>query len=159
MFNIGDIAVYPAHGVGVIEAVESKVIGGVERTFYVMRLLESNLTVLVPKDNAEKVGLRGLISKEEASKVYEILSQKSVSYSSQTWNRRYREYMDKLKSGSIYDVAAVLRDLHLVSKQKPLSFGERKLYDTAKNLLIKELALAEGTKEEEVEKKIQEILG
>ncbi len=158
MFNIGDIAVYPAHGVGVIEAVENKVIGGVEKTFYVMRILESNMTVLVPKDNAHKIGLRNLISREEARRVYEILRERKISLNHQTWNRRYREYMEKLKSGSIYEVAEVLRDLHLISLQKPLSFGERKLFDTARNLLVKELAFAEGLKEEEVEKKIQEVL-
>ncbi len=158
MFNIGDMAVYPAHGVGVIEAVENKVIGGEEKTFYVMRILESNMTVLVPKDNADKVGLRGLISREEAARVYEILRQKEVSFNHQTWNRRYREYMEKLKSGSIFEVAEVYRDLHLVSRQKPLSYGERKLFDTARCLLVKELSLAENLKEEEVERKIKEIL-
>ncbi|HIE33339.1 MAG TPA: CarD family transcriptional regulator [Thermodesulfobacteriaceae bacterium] len=158
MFNIGDVAVYPAHGVGVIEAVESKVIGGQEKTFYVMRILENNMTVLVPKDNAHKIGLRSVISKDEAQKVYSILKEKRPSLNHQTWNRRYREYMEKLKSGSIYEVAEVLRDLHLVSLQKPLSFGERKLFDTAHNLLVKELSLAEGLKEEEVERKIQQAL-
>ncbi len=158
MFNIGDMAVYPAHGVGIIEAVENKVIGGEEKTFYVMRILESNMTVLVPKDNADKVGLRGLISKEEASRVYEILGKKEVSFNQQTWNRRYREYMEKLKSGSIFEVAEVYRDLHLVSLQKPLSYGERKLFDTARCLLVKELSLAENLKEEEVERKIKEVL-
>ncbi len=159
MFNIGDMAVYPAHGVGVIEAVENKVIGGQEKTFYVMRILENNMTVLVPKDTAHKIGLRSLIPKEEVPKVYEVLGQKELSFNHQTWNRRYREYMERLKSGSIYDVAEVLKDLHLVSLQKPLSFGERKLFDTAYNLLVKELALAEGVDEEEIKARIKKVLG
>ncbi|HFC97942.1 MAG TPA: CarD family transcriptional regulator [Thermosulfurimonas dismutans] len=159
MFNIGDVAVYPAHGVGVIEAVENKVIGGEEKTFYVMRILETNMTVLIPRDNAHRIGLRNVISREEASRVYEILSRKEVSFNHQTWNRRYREYMEKIKSGSIFEVAEVYRDLYLVSQHKPLSYGERKLFDTARCLLIKELSLAENLKEEEVEEKIREVLG
>jgi len=158
MFNIGDMAVYPAHGVGVIEAVENKVIGGEERTFYVMRILETNMTVLVPKDSADRVGLRQVISREEAQEVYRILSEKEISINHQTWNRRYREYMEKIKSGSIFEVARVYRDLHLVRKTKPLSYGERKLFDTARILLVRELSLAEGLKEEEVEEKIRKAL-
>ena len=158
MFDIGDVAVYPAHGVGIIEAVENKVVGGQEKTFYVMRILENNMTVLVPKDQAQRVGLRSVISKEEARKVYSILKEKKLSLNHQTWNRRYREYMEKLKSGSIYEVAQVLKDLHLISRQKPLSFGERKLFDTAHSLLVKELSLAEGLKETKVQEKIKEAL-
>ena len=158
MFSVGDMAVYPAHGVGVIEAEETKVIGGVEKTFYVMRILDNDMTVLIPKDNINRIGLRSLISKEEADKVYDILREKKVSFNHQTWNRRYREYMEKIKSGSIFELAQVLRDLHIISHDKQLSFGERRMLDTAKNLLVKELSLAEGKEEAEIEKKINDIL-
>lgn len=158
MFSVGDMAVYPAHGVGVIEAEETKVIGGVEKTFYVMRILDNDMTVLIPKDNINRIGLRSLISKEEVDKVYDILREKKVSFNHQTWNRRYREYMEKIKSGSIFELAQVLRDLHIISHDKQLSFGERRMLDTAKNLLVKELSLAEGKEEAEVEKKINDIL-
>ncbi len=158
MFSVGDMAVYPAHGVGVIEAEEKKVIGGVEKTFYVMRILDNDMTVLIPKDNIDRIGLRSIISKEEVEKVYDILREKKVSFTSQTWNRRYREYMEKIKSGSIFELAQVLRDLHLISHDKQLSFGERRMLDTAKNLLVKELSLAENKEEGEIEEKINRIL-
>ncbi len=158
MFSVGDMAVYPAHGVGVIEAEETKVIGGVEKTFYVMRILDNDMTVLIPKDNIDRIGLRNIISKDEVEKVYDILREKKVSFNHQTWNRRYREYMEKIKSGSIFELAQVLRDLHIISYDKQLSFGERRMLDTAKNLLVKELSLAEGREEAEIEKKINDIL-
>ncbi|HHI97471.1 MAG TPA: CarD family transcriptional regulator [Thermodesulfatator atlanticus] len=158
MFSVGDMAVYPAHGVGVIEAEETKVIGGVEKTFYVMRILDNDMTVLIPKDNIDRIGLRSIISKEEVEKVYEILKEKKVSFNHQTWNRRYREYMEKIKSGSIFELAQVFRDLHIIGYDKQLSFGERRMLDTAKNLLIKELSLAEGKEEAEIEEKINAIL-
>ncbi len=158
MFSVGDVAVYPAHGVGVIEAEETKVIGGVEKTFYVMRILDNDMTVLIPKDNINRIGLRNIISQEEVDKVYDILREKEVSFNHQTWNRRYREYMEKIKSGSIFELAQVLRDLHLISHDKQLSFGERRMMDTAKNLLVKELALAEKKEEEEISQKIDRIL-
>ncbi len=159
MFSVGDMAVYPAHGVGVIEAEEKKVIGGVEKTFFVMRILDNDMTVLIPKDNIDRIGLRSIISKEEANKVYDILREKKVSFNHQTWNRRYREYMEKIKSGSIYELAQVLRDLHIISRDKQLSFGERRMLDTAKSLLVKELSLAEGLEEKQIEEKINSMLG
>ncbi len=158
MFSVGDMAVYPAHGVGVIEAEEKKVIGGVEKTFYVMRILDNDMTVLIPKDNIDRIGLRSIISRDEVDKVYDILREKKVSFNHQTWNRRYREYMEKIKSGSIFELAQVLRDLHIISHDKQLSFGERRMLDTAKNLLVKELSLAEGREEAEIEEKINNIL-
>ncbi|OAG27395.1 CarD family transcriptional regulator [Thermodesulfatator autotrophicus] len=158
MFSVGDMAVYPAHGVGVIEAEEKKVIGGKEKIFYVMRILDNDMTVLIPKDNIDRIGLRNIISKEETEKVYSILQEKDVSLNHQTWNRRYREYMEKIKSGSIFELAQVLRDLYLISYDKQLSFGERRMLETAKSLLIKELSLAEGKPEAEIEDKINGLL-
>ncbi len=158
MFSVGDMAVYPAHGVGVIEAEETKVIGGVEKTFYVMRILDNNMTVLIPKDNINRIGLRNIISPQEVEKVYGILREKEVNFNHQTWNRRYREYMEKIKSGSIFELAHVLRDLHLISNDKQLSFGERRMLETAKNLLVKELSLAENKEEQEISEKIDRIL-
>jgi len=116
------------------------------------------MTVLIPKDNIDRIGLRNIISKDEVEKVYDILREKKVSFNHQTWNRRYREYMEKIKSGSIFELAQVLRDLHIISYDKQLSFGERRMLDTAKNLLVKELSLAEGREEAEIEKKINDIL-
>ena len=142
MFKVGDKAVYPAYGVGVIEGVEEKEIGDSVMTFYMLRILENDITIMVPTNNVEKVGMRPLIGKPEIRKVWKILKEKSVTLDNQTWNRRYRDYMEKIKTGSILEVAAVLRDLYVLKKGKELSFGERKMLETAKGLLIKELAMA-----------------
>jgi len=148
-FNIGDLAVYPAHGVGRIDAIESKVINGETHDFYIMKVLENGMVIMIPTWNVEQVGLRSVIDEEEIPKVYEFMKQKKeVSLETQTWNRRYREYMDKIKTGSLYDVAEVFRDLSLLKTTKELSFGERKLYDTAQVLLVKELSTAKKIDEE-----------
>lgn len=150
MFNVGDLAVYPAHGVGRIEAIEKKSVGGEEYTFYIMRILENNMKIMIPQSNTAQVGLRQLISDEEVEKVFAILREKDVEFTPQTWNRRYREYTERIKTGSIFDLAAVLRDLFLLQEEKPLSFGERKMMDTAKNLLVKEISIAQQKDEKDV---------
>jgi len=150
--------VYPTHGVGVIEAVETKKIDGNDQKFYIMRILGNGMTIMIPTDNIEQVGLRGIISSREATKVYKILKDKKDKPSdSQTWNRRYREYMDRLKTGSVYEVATVLRDLFLLRSGKELSFGERRMMDIAKGLLIKELSVAQSLPEERIEHTIEAI--
>ena len=158
MFKKGDVAVYPAHGVGVIEAVEKKTISGKEQKFYIMKIMGNGMTIMVPTDNVDQVGLRGIISDREVTKVYNILkAKKNASIDSQTWNRRYREYMDRIKTGSVYEVASVLRDLFLLKVGKDLSFGERRMMDIAKTLLVKELSIVQEMPEEHVEKKIESI--
>ncbi len=159
MFKVGDLAVYPAHGVGLIEAIEEKEIGGSTLVFYVMRILENDMKIMIPKNNTQAVGLRAIISPEEVERVYSILEEKDVKFTPQTWNRRYREYMERIKTGSIFDLAAVLRDLYILQMDKPLSFGEKKMLETAKALLVKELSIARNKKEEEIEKGIEEIFG
>ena len=157
-FKVGDMAVYPTHGVGVIESVEIKKISGADQKFYVMRILSNGMTIMIPTDNIEQVGLRGIISRKEATKVYKILKDKKHKPSdSQTWNRRYREYMDRLKTGSVYEVATVLRDLFLLRVGKELSFGERRMMDIAKGLLVKELSVAQAKSEETIESNIEAI--
>lgn len=155
-FHAGDLAVYPAHGVGRIEAIESRVINGEEHDFYIMKVLESSMVIMIPTWNVESVGLRKVIGEEDIPKVYEIMKQNQDSPTeNQTWNRRYREYMDKIKTGSLYDVAEVFRDLSLLKLNKDLSFGERKLYDTAQLLLVKELSTAKNTDEETIVSEIE----
>jgi len=157
-FKIGDMAVYPTHGVGVIESVEVKKIAGNDQIFYIMRILGNGMTIMIPTDNIDQVGLRAIISKKEATKVYKILKDKKHKPSdSQTWNRRYREYMDRLKTGSVYEVATVLRDLFLLRGGKELSFGERRMLDIAKGLLVKELSVAQSLSEERIENNIEAI--
>jgi len=115
------------------------------------------MKIMIPKSNAKTVGLRGIISDKDVDQVYAILKEKDVKFTPQTWNRRYREYMDKIKTGSIFDLAAVLRDLYILQMDKPLSFGEKKMLDTAKSLLVKEISIAKNLKEDEVAAGIESI--
>jgi CarD family transcriptional regulator len=159
MFQIGDKAVYPGHGVGVIEAIETKQISGKEQKFYILRIMDNGMTIMIPKDSVNTVRLRGVIKKVDVSKVIQILKDRDVTIDTQTWNRRYREYMEKINTGSIYEIAEVLRDLHLLKAEKELSFGERKIMDLAKNLLVKELAIAREVKETDILREIKTIFG
>ena len=156
MFKIGDLAVYPAHGVGVIERIEQRKISDCQENFFVMRILENNMIIMIPSSNVANVGLRQIIDRKEVSKVFSILKARDICVDdNQTWNRRYRDYMEKIKSGSVYEVAEVYRDLTNIQQDKELSFGERKMLDTARSLLIKEISLAKNMKEEDVERDIQ----
>jgi CarD family transcriptional regulator len=158
MFQLGDLAVYPAHGVGVIESIEDKEISGQPQKFYIMRILDTNMIIMIPTRQAANVGLRSIIDTQAVSQIYEILARKERVVEHQTWNRRYRDYMEKIKTGSLVHVAEVLRDLTLLKLDKDLSFGERKMLDTAKNLLVKELSIAEQKGEEKIEEKINHLL-
>lgn len=157
IFKVGDNAVYPSHGVGVVRGVQEKSIGGKKKYFYILQLLENGSTILIPTNKVKDVGLRSIIAKKDVPKIYKILKTKEVAVDNQTWNRRYREYMEKIKTGSVYEIAEVMRDLYRLKSDKDLSFGERKMLDTAKSLLIKELSLAQQIKEEIVESEIREI--
>ena len=157
MFKIGDLAVYPAHGVGIIERIESQEFSGSTQDFYVMRILDNNMIIMIPTQNVDSVGLRGIIGKKEVSKLYTILEKRDVVIDNQTWNRRYREYTDKIKTGSVYEVAEVYRDLLILKIEKELSFGERKMLDTARGLLVKEIALAKKVEEEQIEKDLDKM--
>ncbi|MCK5349729.1 MAG: CarD family transcriptional regulator, partial [Desulfobacula sp.] len=110
-FSKGDLAVYPAHGVGYIESIESKEINGDTMNFYMMKIVENGMVIMIPTSNVESVGLREVIPETEVPEVYKVMQEKAQGADNQTWNRRYREYMDKIKTGSIYDVAEVFRDL------------------------------------------------
>lgn len=141
-FKVGDNAVYPGHGVGKVVSIDTKEILGQKKAFYTIQILDSGMKIMVPLDNVKSVGLRPIISQEEAAQVLDILKMTEVKIDNQTWNRRYREYMEKIKTGSVFEIAAVLRDLFLLKVDKELSFGERKMLDTARGLLMKELTLA-----------------
>lgn len=156
-FKIGDKAVYPAHGVGEVTAIEDREIAGQHQTFYILRILDNGMRIMIPTNNIRQVGLREVISKEKVKKVFEILRLKDLSVDTTTWNRRYREYMEKIKTGSVFEVAEVLRDLYLLKSDKDLSFCELKLLDTARSLLIKELAVAKKCDEEDIESEFRSI--
>jgi len=157
LFNKGDMAVYPAHGVGEITNIETKKIGDLEQAFYVMHILDSNMTVMVPTISSDSVGLREIIASDEVSRVFDILKEKGTEIEARPWNQRYRKYMEKIKTGSLYEIAGVLRDLYLLKEDKELSFGERKMMDTAKSLLMTEIAIANHIKKEQVEEDIDKV--
>ena len=146
-FKVGEKAVYPGHGVAEIIGLERREISGAAMEFYVLRVLENDMKVMVPKRNAANVGLRRLVTDEQIQEVYEVLSRRGEKISTATWNRRHREYMEKIKTGSLPAIASVMRDLCLLRGDKDLSFGERKMLDTARTLLVQELALAKGVDE------------
>ena len=151
VFNVGDLAVYPAHGVGRIESIESRTINGDKHDFYILKILENSMVIMIPTWNVASVGLRNIIDSTQVAEIYDVLrTKKDDIFDNQTWNRRYKEYMDKLKTGSLYDVAEVFRDLYLLKLVKDLSFGERKLLDTARVLLLRELCTAKKADEETV---------
>jgi len=156
-FAVGDMAVYPAHGVGEIESIESREVGGLNQSFYVIRIIETNMTIMVPTSSSQNVGLRAIINPGEVDEIFDILKQQEVKIASQPWNQRYREYMGKIKTGSVYEIAEVLRDLYILQEDKSLSFGERKMLDTAQALLVKEISLANHVQEDQVEENITEI--
>lgn len=157
-FGIGDLAVYPAHGVGRIESIESRVINGDTHDFYIMKIIDNGMVIMIPTSNVDSVGLRTVIDKEEIPAIYAVLAEKKDNLQdNQTWNRRYKEYMDKIKTGSPFDVASVFRDLYQLKLTKDLSFGERKLLDTARALLTREICTAKDQKEDQVWSEIESL--
>ncbi len=156
-FDVGDMAVYPAHGVGQIEAIETRDVGELQQMFYVIRIMDTNMVVMVPTTSSSHVGLRSIINADEVDNVYSILREKDVVITARPWNQRYREYMEKIKTGSVYEIAEVLRDLYALQEDKTLSFGERKMMDTAQSLLVKEISIADQINEEAVSERITHI--
>ncbi|MGE5588269.1 MAG: CarD family transcriptional regulator [Clostridia bacterium] len=157
MFNVGDKVVYPMHGAGVIEAVEEREVLGERQKYYILRIPLGDMRVMVPLNNAHEVGLRSVISEEDVKKVYEILGGAKTKMSS-NWNRRYRANLEKMKSGDVFAVAEVVRNLAYRDREKGLSTGERRMLDNAKQILISELVVAQEAEEAEVQKAIEQVL-
>ena len=155
IYTVGAKLYYPVHGVAELTALESRNIGGTNISIYVLTIVDSGLKIMVPTTNAAAVGIRALVSDEEIVDVYEILQCKEGGTDTQTWNRRHREYMDKIKTGSAFEIAEVLRDLCLLRDKKSLSFGERRMLETARNLLVKEIACAQDKTENAVDEQIE----
>jgi CarD family transcriptional regulator len=137
-FKLGDKIVYPGHGVGEIEGVRTTVVGGQEHHIYNIKILDSGMKVMVPVSQASAVGLRRIGDK------------KAIETDTQTWNRRFREYSQKIKTGSVFEIAIVLRDLSVLSADKELSFGEKKMLDMAEALLVSEIAIAKARPHDKV---------
>jgi CarD family transcriptional regulator len=144
VFAVDQLVVYPAQGVGKVERIENQEIAGSSVEFYIVRILSNNVTLMVPVKNAHNVGLRSVCNSKKGNSILEALKDRSdfMGYSGQNWNRRYREYSEKLKSGELSDVAYVLKELLLIGKDKELSFGERRLLEQAMTLITMELAYA-----------------
>ena len=150
MFNIGDKIVYPMHGAGTIDSIEEKDVLGEKQSYYILKM-PGEVKVMVPIAKAEQVGVRSIIDKGSADKVFEVLEHDETEMN-KNWNKRYRDNMDKLKSGDIYEIADVVRNLSFKQKEKGLSTGEKKMLNNAKQILVSELVLAEHASQEDVEK-------
>jgi len=151
MFVIGDRIVYPMHGAGVIEQIEEKLILGESRRYYILRVPCGDMKIMIPIESCKEIGVRGIISMEQVTEVIEVLSAQSTEMSN-NWNRRYRENMEKLKTGDIYNVAEVVRNLMRTDKEKKLSTGEKKMLSNAKQILISEIILVKDIDHETAEK-------
>lgn len=150
MFTIGDKIVYPMHGAGIIESIEEKEILGERKQYYVMKMPVGDMKVMIPINNASCVGIRGIINRKDADAVFESLEGKSHEQNT-NWNKRYRENMSKIKSGNVFEVADVVKSLILRERTKGLSTGERKMLNSAKQILISELVLAKNMSPMDVE--------
>ncbi|MBE6082541.1 CarD family transcriptional regulator [Acidilutibacter cellobiosedens] len=157
MFNIGDKIVYPMHGAGIIIAIEEKEILGEKRKYYIMKMPIGDMRVMIPVDNIEEIGIREIISDKEIKEVFNVLKG-NITKMPQNWNRRYRLNMNKIKSGNVFEIASVVRNLMIRDKQKGLSTGERKMLNSAKQMLISEIVLVVGRDPEEAEELIEEAV-
>lgn len=148
-YKVGDLVVYPAQGVTEITAVETREISGTQHVFYVLRVVGTEKRILVPIGKEDRVGLRPMMGPEEVDRVFEILGSRDISYEHETWNRRSRRYTDKIASGDPFQLAEVLRDFSVLKGRKVLSFGEKKMWEMARLLMLQELAIALGRTEED----------
>ncbi|MEW6378794.1 MAG: CarD family transcriptional regulator [bacterium] len=156
MFEVGDKVVYPLQGVGEVLAIEAKIILGVEQRYYILRILSNGTTIMVPIDNADDVGLRELIGLDEVEKVVDVLRGKGDPMSPK-WSKRYKDNMDRLKTGSIFQLASVLRNLVLMNRKKELSFGEKKMLDSVKSLIVDEISYVLNVPNSSVEAELVQI--
>lgn len=157
-FDVGDKVVYPMHGAGIIEAIEQKEVLGRDERYYIMRMPIGELRVMIPLKSGDELGLREVIDAKDVEKVFDVLKSEITSMS-QNWNRRFRANMEKIKTGDIYEVAGVVRNLAARDRERGLSTGERKMLENARQILISELVLAQDMTEEQVEAQLGEVLG
>jgi len=155
--NVGDRVVHPAHGLGEVIAIEHRELGGAKGEFYILRIVDNGMRVMVPKTSQASAGLRPVMSAKEAERVLETMRAREVAVDLQPWSRRFRAYTEMIKCGSPHEVAKVLRDMYRLKFDKDLSFGERRLLDQAKSLLMKELALAKGMTEPALQAQVDEM--
>ena len=157
MFVIGDKVVYPMHGAGIIESIEEKEILGETRAYYILHIPYGNMQVMVPVDNSEQAGIRPTVSSEKVDQIYGLLGEESTQMDD-NWNRRFRENMEKLKTGDIGEVAQVVRNLMRVDRVKKLSTGEKKMLANAKQILISEIVLVKELSETDIDELLEDIV-
>jgi CarD family transcriptional regulator len=156
-FKIGDKAVYPVRGVGEVVAIEEKSIAGHKQEFYVLKIFDMDAKQFVPVEKAEEYGLRPPMSEDDIVEIFDILKEQTIAFDQQTWNRRSRGFMDKIGTGSVFDVAEVIRDLYCLRAVKQLSWGEKKMLKMARDLVVKEIAVARNVPEESVLEDIEAL--
>lgn len=152
MFSIGDYAVCPGHGVGQILDIEERELGAEKKKFYIIKIHANGMTVMVPVDS--ETGIRALVKEDEVEVVYTLLKDHEVKVDNSTWNRRYREFSAKIKTGSVVEIAEVLRQLFLLKNKKALSFGEKKMLDQCRELLAQEFSLTNNIDKNTINEKI-----
>ena len=157
MFQKGDKIVHPMHGAGIVEGIVERKINGVVRTYYSLKLPVLAMVVMVPTEGSEEIGLRPVIGREEAEQVLEALPGIEAAMTS-NWNRRYRENMERMKSGNLFEVARVVKGLTQRDNKRGLSTGERKMLHSAKQILISELVLSQDSSYEDIEARINHSL-
>ncbi len=155
MFKVGDNIVYPMHGAGTIESIEEKEFLGETQKYYVMKMPVGDVKVMVPTKNAELIGVRDVIENDRCEGVFDVFNNNTQVVTS-NWNKRYRDNMERMKSGDIFEVAEVVRNLTFKQKEKGLATGEKKMLSNAKQILVSELVLAEDSSKESVEQMIDE---
>lgn len=151
-FTIGEYAVCPGHGVGQIVDIETRTVGDKDAQFFIIKIMANGMTVMVPVDSVN--GIRSIVGDPEINDVFRLLSDHEVKIDTSTWNRRYRDYMTKIKTGSIVEIADVLRQLFLLKHKKTLSFGEKKMLDQCRGLIAQEISISVGDELKQVETKI-----
>lgn len=156
-FEVGERIVHPAHGVGVVQDIQARVVSGIEQKFYQIVILDSSMKIMVPVSQASAVGLRRIVDHDVVSQVYDILRDRNIVVNSQTWNRRHREYNQKIKTGSLFEIAKVVRDLSVLRASKELSYGERTMLEMARGRLVQEIAISLAQPEDIVLAELKEI--
>jgi CarD family transcriptional regulator len=157
-FRVGDKVVYPHHGAATVEGFQDREMEGSTRKYYILRLSYGDLTLMVPMDGADDVGLRGVVQKDEIDSVFAILKSKKQAPSPSNWSRRFKNHVEKLRSGDIYQVAEVVRNLSIRDKDKGLSAGEKRMLTKARQILVSELTFAINVSEEEAEQRLDAAL-
>ncbi len=158
-FDVGDKVVYPHHGAAVIEKVEQRELLGEQREYYILKLAYGELTLMVPTDSTEEVGIREVTPAREMPKVFKVLKKNEPTTNTTNWSRRFKANVEKLKSGDIYQVADVVRSLHQRDREKGLSAGEKRMLTKARQILVSELTFSQNCDEEQAEQLLDEVLG